>query len=57
MADKLSRMGISPDPQTGHLIVVYLDEQGQKQTLDLTDAIDGIAAEKVKQHERNYHGG
>lgn len=57
MPEPLSRMGLAPDPATGRLMLVYLDEQGQKQTLDLTSEIERLAHSAVKRHERDYHGG
>ncbi len=57
MSEPISRMGIAPDPLTGRLTLVYLDQQGQKQTLDLTTEIEKAAAAAVKRHERDYHGG
>ena len=54
--DKIAPMGLTVD-DSNRLILRYLDTNGQRQVLDLTERIERIAAEMVKGHERNYHGG
>jgi hypothetical protein len=56
MADQIAQTGIAPDG-SGRLTLVYLDQNGQKQRLDLTAAIEEAAAAAVKRHEKDYHGG
>ena len=53
--ERLSRLGITRSDD-GRLHVCYVDDAGQKQTLDLTDEIERIATDKVKDHQRDFHG-
>ena len=54
--DDISQRGISV-ASDGRVVVRYLNADGEFTTLDLTAEIERIAAEKVAQHQRDYHGG
>ena len=56
MADEIGQCGIYR-ASDGHLIANYLAPDGTRAQIDLTAEITRIAAEMVKTHERNYHGG
>jgi len=54
--DDISQRGISIGP-SGHIVVRYINSDGEFVILDLTAEIERIALEEVKKHQLNYHGG
>ena len=40
----------------GRVTLKFLDEKGERMTLDLTKLIEDIAARKVQEHMQAWHG-
>jgi hypothetical protein len=60
MIDEIQQRSVYVDT-SGHLILRYIAADGTRSHLDLTEEISriaaNIAAEKVQEHRKDYHGG
>ena len=54
-SEQLGQMGVVPN-ENGDLILRYLDQDGRKVTLNLTDYIRSLAQAAVDEHKQQLHG-